>query len=71
MTVEQFLRAFQLHVIEYGVPEFCCSDLGTQIVAGGNIIMDFLSDEKTKAYLSDNGMSALVFEQFDKGRKEL
>lgn len=71
MTVEQFLRSFQLHVFEWGVPEKCYSDLGTQIVAGGNTMMDFISDEKTKAYFSDKGMSSLVFEQFDKGRKEL
>ena len=38
LTVEEFLRSFRLHVFEYGLPKFCVSDLGLQLVADGNII---------------------------------
>ena len=32
MTVGNFLRAFQLHIFEFGIPEICLSDMGSQIV---------------------------------------
>lgn len=71
LTVNEFLRAFQLHCFQYGVPQLCMSDLGTQIVAGGNIIQDFLKDTDTQNYFKEKGMKNLTFEQFDKGKSEL
>lgn len=71
LTVQQFLRAFQLHCFEFGVPETCHSDLGSQIVAASNLISDFLNDEKTKSYFNSIGMNPLTFKQFPKGHKEL
>ena len=49
LTVDSFLRAFQLHCFEFGVQELCLRDHGTQLVAGGKIIESFLTDPDTKA----------------------
>ena len=48
----EFLRAFQLHCFEFGIPQNCYSDLGTQLVAGANVITDFLKDLETLNYLN-------------------
>lgn len=44
MTVNSFLRALQLHVHKYGLPERVTSDFGSTLIAGGNVVMDFLKD---------------------------
>ena len=31
LTTEQFMRAFQLHGFQYGIPEICITDLNKQI----------------------------------------
>ena len=71
LTVPTFLRAFQLHVWEYGFPKNCFSDMGTQIIAGTNIISDFLGDVQTKQYLQENNINAIQFQQYYKGCNEL
>ncbi|XP_068231971.1 uncharacterized protein [Palaemon carinicauda] len=71
MTVEEFLRALSLHSFEYGVPQFIVSDLGTQIVAGANIIQDFLKDAETVQYLTDNNVEKVHFQQYYKGCSQL
>ena len=45
LSLNSFLKAFQLHVFDYGLPEFCHSDLGSQLVAGSNLISEFLNNE--------------------------
>ena len=45
-SVTEFLRAFQLHIFEFGLPQLCISDLGTQLTAGANTIKDFLKDHE-------------------------
>lgn len=71
LTVIKFLRGFQLHCFQYGIPQLCYSDAGSQIVAGTNIIMDFLKDEDTKSYLLSKNIKALDFKQFSRGCKKL
>ncbi|XP_066966550.1 uncharacterized protein [Macrobrachium rosenbergii] len=71
MSTNEFLRAFQLHSFEYGVPQYCISDQGTQIVAAGNKIQSFLSDFDTQRYFQESGVKSLKFEQFYKGQSEL
>jgi hypothetical protein len=71
MTTNEFLRALQLHCFQFGVPQYCISDLGTQIVAGGNVIRDFLKDVETKNYFQEKGVKTLTFDHFDKGKSEL
>ncbi|XP_068203538.1 uncharacterized protein [Palaemon carinicauda] len=71
MTVEEFLRALSLHSFEYGVPQFIVSDLGTQIVAGANIVQNFLKDAETVQYLNDNDVEKVHFQQYYKGFSQL
>ena len=71
LTIDNFLRAFQLHCFKYGIPELCMSDLGSQIVPGSKIIEDFLSDSETLQYFNSNGVKPIKSEQFPKGCKEL
>ena len=47
------------------------SDLGTQFVAGSDVVSDFLKDPETVRYLQENGSSAVVFEQYFKGCSKL
>ena len=71
LSVKEFLRAFQIHCFEFGIPEFCISDLGTQIVAASNIITDYLKDQDTKAFFDENGIKPISFYQFPKGCSQL
>ena len=71
LSVSQFMRAFQLHCFEYGVPEVVHSDLGTQIVAAGNTVSSVVTDPDVLAYCSEQGISPPKFHQFPKGNKKL
>ena len=71
LTTGEFLRALQLHVFDYGVAQTCYSDLGTQLVAGGNIVSDFLRDPKTIEYLEEQGTKPVSFQHHNKGCHEL
>ncbi|XP_068218822.1 uncharacterized protein [Palaemon carinicauda] len=71
LNVAEFLRAFQLHCFEYGIPQLCISDLGTQLVAGGNTITSFISDPQTQLYFEENNVKPLSFQQYFKGCSEL
>ena len=71
LTVPDFLRAFQLHIWEYGIPQTCFADMGSQNVAGANLISDFLHDPEVKEYLQENGIKAVEFSQHYKGCDEL
>jgi hypothetical protein len=69
--VKSFLRAFQIHVFQQGMPSRVFSDLGSQIVPGVNIITDWLRDLDTQCYLRDNGVQTVKFEQYFKGNSSL
>ena len=71
LSLNSFLKAFQLNVFDYGLPEFCHSDLGSQLVAGSNLVSEFLNNETSLQYLKEKGVNPLSFKQFPKGRKEL
>lgn len=71
LSIKNFLRAFQIHIYEYGTPEQCFSDLGSQIVSGANIISEFLNDASVKQYLDDHGVKSLKFEHYYKGCNKL
>ena len=71
MSTKEFLRAFQLHAYEYGVPQVCITDQGTQLVAAGNKLTSFLSDSDTQQYFSETGIKPLRFEHFFKGHSQL
>jgi hypothetical protein len=71
LSVKTFLRALQLHVYEYGLPELVMSDCGSQLCAGAKIINNFLQEPDTKQYMDENSINMVKFEQFPKGKKEL
>lgn len=71
LTVKEFLRAFQLHCMEFGIPQLCVSDLGSQLTAGANIVKDFLNDHETNLYFEENNVLPLAFQQYFKGCSKL
>ena len=68
---KNFLRTFQIHVIEQGLPCRVFSDLGSQFTAGTSMIADYLLDVETMAYLNENGIKNVKFEQYFKGNSAL
>ena len=71
LSVGEFIRSFQLHAFDQGVPQKVLSDLGSQIVAGSERIMSLVADPDTQSYFEERGVKSISFEQFYKGRKEL
>ena len=71
LSVQNFLRSFQLHIFEHGLPSYCISDLGSQLVAGSNIISKFLNDKYTQRYLNENNIKSVTFSQYPKGCNKL
>ena len=71
MTVSEFLRSFMLHIFEYGLPQFVVSDLGSQLVAGSNLIIDYLNDPETQNYFQSNGIRPIQFDHYFKGCSSL
>ena len=71
LTVKGFLRAFQMHSFEYGIPQLCISDLGSQLTAGANIISDFLNEPETQSYFDSQNIKPLTFQHYFKGCSEL
>ena len=60
-----------MHVFENGLPSSVFSDLGSQLVAGGNMIADYLNDVETQVYLAENGIKFEGFEHYFKGNNAL
>jgi len=71
LSVPNFLKAFQLHTMEYGVPERVLSDSGSQLVAAGHSIEDFVRDPDTQLYFANNNMKAIKFTTYPKGCNKL
>ncbi|XP_068206256.1 uncharacterized protein [Palaemon carinicauda] len=71
VDTRDFLKAFQLHIYEFGIPEFCISDLGSQLTAGSRIIGTFLNDFETHAFFEENDIKPLKFEHYAKGNSSL
>ena len=71
LTAKGFLRAFQMHVFEWGLPSKVFSDLGSQIVASANLVSDFLASVEMSRFLDFKGIKAVKFEQYFKGNSAL
>ena len=71
LSLKEFLRAFQMHCFEFGIPQLCISDLGSQFTAGFNLLSDWLNDPETSAYFESNNVKPLSFQQYFKGCSEL
>lgn len=69
--VHSFIQGFQLHVLDYGTPSLCWSDLSSAIVAGANTISCFLNDFETERYFKENNIDLLNFEHYPKGNNSL
>jgi len=70
-SMNEFLRAFQLHCFQYGVPSYCVTDLGTQLTAGGKVIMDFLNEAEVSKYFEEHGVQSTKFDHYFKGCSKL
>ena len=60
-----------MHVHKFGLLQFVLSDMGSEIVAGANLIKVFISEPETILYLNENGSKLIEFNQYVKGRHEL
>ena len=60
-----------MHCFEYGIPQLCVSDLGSQLVAGANTINSFINDPDSLQYFDENNVKPITFQQYFKGASEL
>ena len=63
-TTSEFLRAFQLHCYEFGVPQACITDLGLNLVAGAIAITNYLKDDQTQWYFKEIRVKPFSFSQY-------
>ena len=71
LSTIEFLRSFQLHVYDFGIPESCTSDLGSRLTAGANIFKNVLSDFEIKTYLESYNIKMFSFTHYPKGNSTL
>ena len=71
LSTREFLRAFQLHIYDYGVPRTCISDLGSQLTAGANIIKAQFNDVQSQEYLQQYNIQRVDFHHYDKGNSSM
>ena len=71
LSVREFLRAFQVHIYEHGVPRTCISDLGSQLTSGANIIKTQFNDVQSQEYLKQFNISRVDFHHYDKGNSSM
>ncbi|XP_068208007.1 uncharacterized protein [Palaemon carinicauda] len=60
-----------MHSYQYGIPQLVLSDLGSQLVAGANVVTNFLGDPESQAYFEENGVKSIKFQQYPKGCNKL
>ena len=71
MTTTEFLKCLQLHGFEFGVPSLVLSDLGSNFVAGADVVGNFFDDSDVRNHFEENNMRFLSFENYFKGKHEL
>ena len=71
LSNSEFLRAFQMHTFQYGIPSTCTSDLGSQITSCGKIITNYLNEADSQAYLAEHGIESVTFDQYYKNCSQL
>ena len=71
LTTSEFLKALQVHIFEYGVPELLLSDLGSSIVAGCSVIAGLLNDAAVTSVLDEYNIKPMSFQHYSKGCNEL
>ena len=71
LSVREFLRAFQVHIYEHGVPCTCISDLGSQLTSGANIIKTQFNYVQSQDYLKRFNINRVNFHHYDKGNSSM
>ena len=71
LTTKEFLRTFSMHTFEYGLPQCCTSDLGSQLTSAADILRNFLKDSDTIAYFNEHGIKSFEFDHYFKGCSKL
>ena len=71
LSVREFLRTFQVHIYEHGVPRTCISDLGSQLTSGANIIKTQFNDVQSQEYLKQFNTNRVDFHHYDKGNSSM
>ena len=64
INTECFLECLQLHIFNYGMPEFILSDNGSPIVSSINLIKTFLDDVDVKNFLTSHNIKTLSFQPY-------
>ena len=60
-----------MHVLKWGLPQFCICDLGSNFTSGINTIKNFINCEECSSYFREFGVKYLDFSQYSKGHSEL
>lgn len=68
---DTFVKALQMHIFEYGVPSIIISDNGSQIVAGIEQTISFLSDSTTRDFLDSHNIKCISFTPYPAGASHL
>ena len=68
---DSFLRDFQVHIYEHGIPSVLISDNGSPIVAGMQQTVSYLKDDVSKKFLQSRNIKTLTFHPYPAGASEL
>ena len=60
-----------MHCFEFGVPEKCTSDMGSQLTAASDILRNFLKDHDTLKYFEEYNIKCFDFQHYFKGCSKL
>lgn len=71
LSVKSFLKAFQMHIFEYGLPARVFSDLGSQLTAGTSQIAEYHKSKEFTDYFDSNCIQSTKFDQYFKGNSAL
>ena len=71
LSIDDFIRALQLHYYKWGIPSYLLSDSGSQLVSASSTLNKYLDDEKVINYMNENGMKKFEFTNYVKGRSQL
>ena len=71
LSLQEVLRAMQLHNYRYGLFEYCLSDLGSSLVASSKVISEHFEEPEMINFLTKNDTKHITFDQYYKGNHEL
>ena len=71
LSTDELLRALQLHSFTYEMPSSIRSDLGSQFVAGANILKNLLKTPAVTQFFAERDIRPFEWEHCDKGQSSL